>query len=279
MDENSKKTALRETLQSLRTPGELYVIMSGATKLPFVVCNPETFDDEILLYHREEDAKNKAKELTEAHYLAGVAKLVDDQLLAFYTSLYLMGVNGLSVNVGTDQEKRVQLKDLVVRQNMKEAGEGKMIVENPEMHLTAIYLMQELRHQTGGEVTDQIKELQEELLAHYQKGTFLISVQEDGQIPVLKQKDGSMYQPIFTDILEFRRFAGDKKLKMLAIPSAKIPEALIPDARGVVINPLGVNVQLTVHRPKKKSRRHRKIRVSSGKLEGQEKIDGNCIIH
>ena len=188
MDENSKKTALRETLQSLRTPGELYVIMSGATKLPFVVCNPETFDDEILLYHREEDAKNKAKELTEAHYLAGVAKLVDDQLLAFYTSLYLMGVNGLSVNVGTDQEKRVQLKDLVVRQNMKEAGEGKMIVENPEMHLTAIYLMQELR---------------------------------------------------------------DKKLKMLAIPSAKIPEALIPDARGVVINPLGVNVQLTVHRPKK----------------------------
>ena len=160
MDENSKKTALRETLQSLRTPGELYVIMSGATKLPFVVCNPETFDDEILLYHREEDAKNKAKELTEAHYLAGVAKLVDDQLLAFYTSLYLM-----------------------------------------EMHLTAIYLMQELRHQTGGEVTDQIKELQEELLAHYQKGTFLISVQEDGQIPVLKQKDGSMYQPIFTDIL------------------------------------------------------------------------------
>ena len=84
MDENSKKTALRETLQSLRTPGELYVIMSGATKLPFVVCNPETFDDEILLYHREEDAKNKAKELTEAHYLAGVAKLVDDQLLASF---------------------------------------------------------------------------------------------------------------------------------------------------------------------------------------------------
>ena len=264
MDENSKKTALRETLQSLRTPGELYVIMSGATKLPFVVCNPETFDDEILLYHREEDAKNKAKELTEAHYLAGVAKLVDDQLLAFYTSLYLMGVNGLSVNVGTDQEKRVQLKDLVVRQNMKEAGEGKMIVENPEMHLTAIYLMQELRHQTGGEVTDQIKELQEELLAHYQKGTFLISVladysrgkclvpfQDDNGVPLLKHPSGDTYQPIFTDILEFRRFAGDKKLKMLAIPSAKIPEALIPDARGVVINPLGVNVQLTVHRPKK----------------------------
>ncbi len=56
--------------------------------------------------------KNKAKELTEAHYLAGVAKLVDDQLLAFYTSLYLMGVNGLSVNVGTDQRKESSSKIL-----------------------------------------------------------------------------------------------------------------------------------------------------------------------
>ena len=65
MDENSKKTALRETLQSLRTPGELYVIMSGATKLPFVVCNPETFDDEILLYHRNHKRTHKKSD-TEA---------------------------------------------------------------------------------------------------------------------------------------------------------------------------------------------------------------------
>ena len=78
--------------------------------------------------------------------------------------------------------------------------------------------------------------LQEEMMAHYKKGTFIVGVQEDNQVPLLRQPDGSLYQPIFTDILEFRRFAGDKKLKMLAIPSAKIPEALIPDARGVVIN-------------------------------------------
>ena len=240
MDENSKKTALRETLQSLRTPGELYVIMSGATKLPFVVCNPETFDDEILLYHREEDAKNKAKELTEAHYLAGVAKLVDDQLLAFYTSLYLMGVNGLSVNVGTDQEKRVQLKDLVVRQNMKEAGEGKMIVENPEMHLTAIYLMQELRHQTAGRVTGTLSERH---IPDLGTGGWTDSGSE-----------AERWKYVSADLYRYSGvppFCGRQKLKMLAIPSAKIPEALIPDARGVVINPLGVNVQLTVHRPKK----------------------------
>ena len=124
-----------------------------------------------------------------------------------------------------------------------------MIVENPEMHLTAIYLMQELRHQTGGEVTDQIKELQEELLAHYQKGTFLISVQEDGQIPVLKQKDGSMYQPIFTDILEFQKFNRDNKLRPVVVEAEKVPTVLAAEAGGIILNVLGVNLPLTVNRP------------------------------
>ena len=62
-----------ETLNKLRTVEAIYVLMSSCTRMPYVVCDPETFDDEILLYLRDEDAKNKAKELTEAHYLAGVA--------------------------------------------------------------------------------------------------------------------------------------------------------------------------------------------------------------
>ena len=52
-----------ETLNKLRTVEAIYVLMSSCTRMPYVVCDPETFDDEILLYHREEDAKNKAKEL------------------------------------------------------------------------------------------------------------------------------------------------------------------------------------------------------------------------
>ena len=128
---------------------------------------------------------------------------------------------------------------------------GYLHTDRPGRESLALDLMQELRHQTGGEVTDQIKELQEELLAHYQKGTFLISVQEDGQIPVLKQKDGSMYQPIFTDMIEFTRFAQGKKMKTAAIPADKIPEILIPDAKGVAINPFGVNVRLDITKANK----------------------------
>src|SRR5699024_9344237 len=102
MNENSTTVTKQETLAALKNPGEIYVIMSGATRLPFVSCDEETFDDEVFLYYRVEDAKSKAKELLEKKYAAAVVKLEDKQLLAFYTSLYTMGVNCLAVNSGTD---------------------------------------------------------------------------------------------------------------------------------------------------------------------------------
>lgn len=251
MNDNSTTVTKQETLAALRTPGELYVIMSGATRLPFVFCDEETFDDEIFLYYRADDAKEKAKELQGKRYASAVVKLEDKQLLAFYTSLYTMGVNCLAVNSGTDTEISIQLSDLVVRRKPEELPEGKRPVENPALHLTAIYFMQEMRRQAEPQPTEELNKLQEELLAHYGKGTFVAAVREDGQVPILKQKDGSIYQPLFTDMLEFQKFARGEKMKMAVIPAAKIPEILVGEAKGVVINPFGVNVQLQVAKRKK----------------------------
>ena len=251
MNDNSTTVTKQETLAALRTPGELYVIMSGATRLPFVFCDEETFDDEIFLYYRADDAKEKAKELQGKWYASAVVKLEDKQLLAFYTSLYTMGVNCLAVNSGTDTEISIQLSDLVIRRKPEELPEGKRPVENPALHLTAIYFMQEMRRQAEPQPTEELNKLQEELLAHYGKGTFVAAVREDGQVPILKQKDGSIYQPLFTDMLEFQKFARGEKMKMAVIPAAKIPEILVGEAKGVVINPFGVNVQLQVAKRKK----------------------------
>ena len=251
MSDNSTTVTKQETLAALRNPGELYVIMSAATKLPFVKCDEETYDDEIFLYYRAEDAKEKTQELAKERYLTAVAKLEEKQLLAFYTSLYTIGVNCLAVNHGTDTQISVQLSDLVIRKNPDQLPEGKKLVENPALHLTAIYFMQEMRRQEKPQPTEELKELQEELLAHYSKGTFIIVIQEDKQIPVLKQKNGDIYQPIFTDMLEVQKFAKGQKMRTAVIPAAKIPDILVGQAKGVVINPLGVNVQLQVSKRKK----------------------------
>lgn len=250
MSDTHTSVTKQETLAALRKPGELYVVMSAVTKLPFVKCDEETFDDEVFLYYRMEDAKDKAKELLEQKYLTAVAKLEDKQLLAFYTSLYTLGVNCLAVNHGTDTQISVQLSDLVVRKDPADLPEGKKVIENPALHLTAIYFMQEMRRQENPQPTEELKELQEELLAHYSKALFIIAMQEDKQIPVLKLKNGDVYQPVFTDILEFQRFAKGKKMRTAVIPADKIPDILVGEAKGVVLNPLGVNVQLNVARKK-----------------------------
>ena len=143
MKENQTTVTKQETLAALRHPGELYVIMSAATKMPFVFCDEETYDDEVFLYYRMEDAQNKAKELSDRKYKTGVAKLNEKVLLGFYTSLYTLGVNCLAVNAGTDTAINIQLPDLVIRKNQTE--DGKKVLENPELHLTALYFMQELR--------------------------------------------------------------------------------------------------------------------------------------
>ena len=49
-----------ETLNKLRTAEAIYVLMSSCTRMPYVVCDPETFDDEILLYYTEAEAKEEA---------------------------------------------------------------------------------------------------------------------------------------------------------------------------------------------------------------------------
>ena len=217
MSDNSTTVTKQETLAALRNPGELYVVVSAVTKLPFVKCDEETYDDEIFLYYRAEDAKERAQELLKAKYLTAVVKLEEKQLLPFYTSLYTIGVNCLAVNYGTDTQISIQLSDLVIRKNPDQLPAGKRLIENPALHLTAIYFMQEMRRQEKPHPTEELKELQEELLAHYSKGTFIMAIQEDKQIPVLKQKNGDIYQPIFTDMLELQKFTKGQKLSLIHI--------------------------------------------------------------
>ena len=124
MNDNSTTVTKQETLAALRNPGELYVIMSAVTRLPFVKCDEETYDDEIFLYYRADDAKEKARELAKEKYMTAVVKLEEKQLLPFYTSLYTIGVNCLAVNHGTDTQISVQLSDLVIRKNPDQLPEG-----------------------------------------------------------------------------------------------------------------------------------------------------------
>ena len=55
----------QKALNELKNAKDVYVLMSRCTRMPYVVCDPETFDDEILMYFSEEDIKKEGARLIE----------------------------------------------------------------------------------------------------------------------------------------------------------------------------------------------------------------------
>ena len=85
METNEKKAFLEE-LQ--KTP-EIYVIMSVCTKMPYVYCEPESYDDQVFLFHKEEDAKKLVEDYRQHENPIVAVKLENKQFLGFYSSLFV----------------------------------------------------------------------------------------------------------------------------------------------------------------------------------------------
>lgn len=240
-------------LERLRIEEEVYTILSDCTRMPFVVCDAETFDDEILIYFTEEEAQKKGKEFIKAGEPVQLVKLDKANRLSFFLGLFPMGVNCILVNAGMEGERRVQLEELVTRPEADHLPDGKIRVENPELYLTALYLLQKTRRRPRPEEAEEIKELNEEMMAHFQRGMFVLAVEEGKGVPILKQKDGLAFQPIFTDVQEMRKFQMLSKgvvLQVRAVEAAKLPQILSPEVAGVTINPFGINLQLQMNHKK-----------------------------
>lgn len=238
-------------IQALRNTKELYAIMSVCTKMPYVCCDADTYDDEVFVYFQLEDAQNEGKRLVGEKTPVHIVKIENQRLLSFYMTLYTMGVNCIVVNHGIQKEEHIQLEELIKKPEPENMPRGAVWVENRELHLTALYMMQEMRKQPNPEMTEEMKENQEEMLAHYSRGSYIMPVKDKKEFPILKMKNGDMLQPLFTDILEFNKFNNKKQFGLIVIKAEKIPEILAKEAKGVVINPFGVNLPLSVKRQKK----------------------------
>lgn len=251
MNEKKSRGAVspkQEIIKKLRTASGMYALMSPCTKMPYVQCDPETMDDEIFLYPDEEAAKEAAMRLSGRRIPVQAVRIDQKQLLGFCANLWTMGVNCIVFGQGTPEETRIQLEELVVRPGTGKLPEGQVWVENPELHLTALYFMQEARRERLPQMTEEMKQMQEEILADFGKGTYLAVFHADNGIPLIRQQSGDTYQPIFTDIMEMRKFNRDGGFKAVVVEAGKIPGILAKEAKGVAVNPAGVNLLLPIER-------------------------------
>lgn len=241
----------KQMLMKLRNTEALYTLMSDFTRMPFVECDDKTFDDEVFVYFQEADAKREAERRVQEGDKVHVTKFMNKFLLPFYTSLYPMGINCIVVNKGAGDEMSVQMTELIVRNEKEAEKQGRPIIENQELHLTALYFMQKLRAQGEMKMTEELQELNEEMMAHYMRGKYIIGVTAQNEVPILRQKDGKILQPIFTDMQEFMKFQSmnkTEKLKTAVVEASKIAELAAKGVFGITVNPFGVNLVLQLPR-------------------------------
>lgn len=233
----------QQILGRLKNSPEIYVIFSKYTNMPYVVCDEETFNDEIFVFDSQTTAQEKADSLTENQEAVAVQKIENRSFLGFYSSLYLMGVNALVV-ILEEGGMEIELSELVKQPDYSKLKDGTVRVDNPSLHLTALYYMQQLRKHPGEKPTPELKAMEEEMLVNLQRGTFIVPVQEDKKVPFITYKDGKKYQPVFTDVMEFNKFNKEKKFRGAVVPYVNFKNIVLKEVDGVVMNPLGFHLIL-----------------------------------
>ena len=239
----------RELIQKIQTSKEVFTILSRATRQPFVICDPESFNDQIWIFENKEDLEEAVKPLVEKKNPIAAIKVENKSFLSFYSVLYTLGVNSV---VFYEKEKKTELdlEAIVKKPDFSALPKERRPLFNPQLQLSGIYFMQEFRRGVDLKEKENIAELEEEVAANLVKSKYLLAVQNNDegseqknvQVPYIKNEQGDVFQPVFTDPEEFRKFNKEKKFRALMVSFENLEKVLIPNAKGAVINPQGFNL-------------------------------------
>lgn len=237
----------QQIVKTIKGLDKIFVPFSQVTRMPFVTCDEETFNDQVWVFETEAEIQEFARKYTEEKILLAAGQMPNNKLKGFFTSLHSLGVN--SVVYQKDGEKmEVELSDLEPPFDFSKFDKGQEPLMNPSLQLSGIYFMQEMRRPVPEEEKRNIAGLQEELNANLVRSSYLLAAEpvdeKNVRIPYVKNENGEVYQPIFTDAYEYHKFAKDRKFRILKVEFGQLQEHLLGEAKGFVINPQGFNLLL-----------------------------------
>lgn len=238
--------------KSIQKKEELIVAYCAFTNMPFVVCDPETYNDQIWLFDTEAQLQEFAKPYTEKKILLRGVKYPNKAFLSFFSTLFTMGVNELAF-VSENGTETIELTELVQQPDFSKIPQEKRPILNPELQLTGMYFMQEASRPIPMEEKEQLAELEEELAANLTKARYLVPIEflegeesdmeklknKKYRFPILKNKNGDVMQPLFTDPVELGKFNKENKFKALTLPFDNLSKLLVGESKGFLLNPLG----------------------------------------
>lgn len=244
-------------VKSIQKKESMIVAYCAYTNMPFVLCDEETFNDQVWIFDTEDQLKEFAKSHADRKILLKGIKFENKMFLGFFSTLYTIGVNEL-VFVTENGQETIELSDLVRKPDFSKLPADKQPVLNPELQLTGLYFMQEASRPIPMEEKTALPELQEELASNLYKAKYVVPIEllegpesdmeklqnRKYRLPILKNKNGEILQPIFTDPTEFGKFNRQNKFKALAMPFDHLPKIMIKDSKGFLLNPFGFHIAM-----------------------------------
>lgn len=232
-----------------------YIAFGQGTKMPFITCDEETFNDQVWVFSTEKKAKEITQKFKDENQdFMMIVRMKNAQLLGFYSSLYLLGVNEI-VFVEEEQTTKMPLDKVVVPPDYSKLPKEKQPVVNPQLQLTGLYFMQEIYRNKPNNEKPELRNLEEEMAVNLVRSRLLMAleVQEKGEvpsgsnikIPCVKNKEGKMFQPFFTDHNELKKFHIENRFQVNMFDFVNVEKMLGAGVDGIVINPQSMNIVIS----------------------------------
>ena len=118
----SKEEAIKE-LQNRET---VFVAYSQATKLPYVKCDEETYNDQAWIFSTEEGIKEFGKKMIEDKILLMGMRFSKKDYPRLYGTFYAIGVNTV---VWVDGEDKIEIENMMNEKEIEKDKFAKYILE------------------------------------------------------------------------------------------------------------------------------------------------------
>lgn len=240
----------QEFIKKLPTIDNYYVIFCDFTKMPYAECDEKTFDDKAFVFLDEKMAGEFVEEYKEDKMLLSVKTISRSDILGFFTSLLVAGLNMVSFRGKETYD--IQLENIVKRQLKEDAPKP---VENPTLQISMMYFMQAVRTAETNEEKVIAKQFEEEMMVNIARSRYLVPSKELEQVDAegnkkvaflqVKNNNGEVFIPLFTDVNEYFKFnSEDGTMKFLVLDFKKICSIKSPELGGFIINPGSISVLL-----------------------------------
>ena len=229
-------------IKKLQNLDEMLVAYSAVTRMPFAICDDESFNDQVWIFTDQDKLKTFAEKYKEEKKLILPVKVQKKDASMFYMNLFAMGINEVVFCDG-DQENKIELTKIVRMPDVDALPENRKPILNPQLRKPGVEPDREA-----------LKDLEEEMSANLARSTYLMPVdvekdeegKENVRLLYVQNKKGERYQPIFSDTGELVKHYRGKEVqnRLIQVRFDQLSRYMIKAVQGYVLNPEGINLIL-----------------------------------